>query len=156
MNFTLKETDLAIITNEPVAKTFDNEPAYLHATIEPVDDSIHFKTRKYRVRTDLAIYKKQLRYELNEAGDLIGKEVFVLTATEQRQDWSYLVFSYAEIDAFASELAGVMPAGLSKTERDSFELASVFLKLRKESLAWGVASESWRLRNENDLLKTDI
>lgn len=152
----IKETDLAIITTEPLSRSFANEDVYMHAVIELVADNNHAKTRKYRVRTDFALYKPVVRYSENEAGELVEQNVFALTIVEQKQDWATIVFSYDEINAFADQISAEIPESLSRIDRDTLELKTMFLKLRQESMAWGVAPEKWKIRTTEDLIKTEL
>ena len=148
-------TDIAIITKDAVAKTFNNEDAYLHAVIVPIEDNPTSKIRRYKVRTDLAVYKPievpVLDDDSNETSETETKQQ--LTVVEQRQDWSEQRISYSEIDAFAAAISDQMPEGLTKTETELLQLALVFKMERQKRKPWGVAATQWRLRTDNDLIK---
>ena len=157
----ISKTDIAIITNTAVLKTFDNQDAYLNAVIEPVHDDPIAKVRTYKVRTDLAVY---LPVEVavldsngaptfDDEGAAITETKQQLTNVEQKQDWSLQVISYAEIDAFAAAVADSIPNGLTKTETEVLQLKLVFLMERKKNAPWGVAADQWRIRTEADLIK---
>ena len=148
-------TDIAIITKDAVAITYNNQDAHLYAVIVPVGDDPTAKVRLYKVRTDLAVYVPievpVLDDESNPTGDTETKQQ--LTIVEQRQDWSPQRISYAEIDVFSTAVASKIPAGLTKTERELLELKLVFLAERKKNKPYGVAASKWRLATENDLIK---
>ena len=164
MKHTLKSSDIAIITTQPVEKTFNNEDAFLYSTAEQVKDDADNKTRTYKTRTDLVGYTDVEVQLFNEDGtpklDADSNAVFEtkeqLIWLEQKQDWSITVFTYAEIDGFSEEIAALIPDELTRTQRDLLELQTVFLMRRKNDSPWGIAADKWRLRTNSDLLITKI
>ena len=161
MIHTIKTTDIALITKTAVLKTFENEEAHLHAVIVPVKDDPVNKVRTYKVRTDFALYLEievptfdaEGKELLDEARMSITETKHQLTNVEQKQDWSIQTITYAEIDAFAEAVSGIIPNNLSKTETETLQLNLVFLNERKKNAPWGVAADQWRLRTEGDLIK---
>lgn len=160
MNY-FKNTDIAIITTEPVEKTFGNQDAYLYGTIELIKDDNHKRKRIYKIKTDLAYYVDINIPRFDENGDAILDEndnqiIDVkekLTWLEQRQKWYRLEVSYEEIDAFAQSIENTIPSGLSKTEKEIFQLNTIFLLQRQQKAPWGIAPEKWKIATEQDLLK---
>jgi len=158
MKYTIKKQDLAIITNDKIEKSFDNEDCFLHGVIEVVKDDTINQKRTYRVRTDLALYEEKKIYQFNEAGEDIldenGDRVFsllkTLVAVEQKQDWSLHTFGYAEIDGFTQLVASQIPEGLTRTQKDILELKLMFLYKRDEESPWGIDVGQWRLRTDED------
>lgn len=149
----IKQTDIAIITTEAVDKTFDNQDAYLHGMIVPLKDDTTRQERSYKVRTDMVGYQEVEVPITKENGSTTAETKLQLVWLEQKQDWSVHSFSYAQIDAFATQVAPLLPEGLGRTAHDMLELQLMFLSLRKQEGPWGIVAEKWRLRTNDDLLK---
>ena len=158
---TFRSTNVALITTEPVEKTFQNQDAYLYAQIELVKDDNHNQIRVYRVRTDLAVYENFNEYQYdNVTGEILldtnGTPLVVvkqrLTWLETKQDWYTLEITYSEVDAFASSIANIIPAGLTKTQQEMFELNTIFLLQRQQQQPWGIDPNKWRIATPSDIL----
>ncbi|WP_271407437.1 hypothetical protein [Tenacibaculum soleae] len=161
MKQSFNKSDIAIITTDIVEKTFDNKDAYLHGMIKIVKDNEQTQKRTYKVRTDLVGYEnielpklnENNVQELDENDNPIFETKQILVWLEQKQDWSEQVFSYNEIDAFIEQLAPLIPSNLTRTQQDRFELNMMFLIKRQSVASWGISSDKWRVRIEEDLLK---
>lgn len=155
------KTDIAIITTEPVEKTFNNEDAYLHCVIKVVGDNEVDKIRTYKVRTDLVAYKDARVFLLDKQGEVVFKDngepetetKKQLTWLEQKQDWALQTFTYQQIDTFIEMIASSIPKNLTRTQRDIFELQTIFLLKRQEEQPWGIPANKWRIRLESDLIQ---
>lgn len=152
MKNTIQKNDIALITTERVVKSFDNEDAYLHAVIVPLTDDPIKKIRTYKVRTDLVGYKEVQVFDA-DINDYQTKQE--LTFLEQKQDWSLQKFTYAQIDAFSSSVASLIPEGLTRTQQSKAELEIIFLQQRQNDAPWGIAADNWKIRTVDDLLKEE-
>lgn len=141
MKQTINKTDIAIITTEPVDRSFNNEASFLHAVVKLVKDDEANQIKTYKVRTDLVKY---------------AEDTQELTWLEQKQDWNLQTFSYAQIDEFAEILAPSIPDGLTRTQRDAAELQLMFLKKRQQDAPWGIDGDKWKLRNDSDLTREKV
>ena len=157
-----RPTDIALITTEAVEKTFENQDAYLYAQIELVKDDNHANLRTYKIRTDLATYQDYKEFQFDEAtGEAIldaqGNQTFItkqkLSWLETRQNWYRLDVSYDEIDAFAASIATIIPQGLTKTQREQFELNTIFLLQRQQQQPWGIDPNKWKIVVTSDLIR---
>lgn len=149
----MNKRQLAIITTEPVDTTFDNQPVYIHAEILPVSDDPINQKRVYKVRTDLVGYEEFEVEELDPDNELVKVIKQKLVVLEEKQKWSPQTFSYDQINQLAIQMEGLIPEGLSRTERDVLELKTMFLFERKAAQPWGIPAEKWKIREESDLIK---
>jgi len=156
-----KKTDIALITNETVEKTFNNEDAYLYAIIRLKKDDEHNKQKTYQIRTDLANYKEVTYLEIDENNETaVDENNNPLTVTknhltwlETKQDWYDMTVTYSEIDAFAQSIESTIPNDLSKTEREILQLKTIFLMQRQQLEPWGIDANQWRKVTPEDYIK---
>lgn len=172
----LKKTDKAIITKNPVKKSYDNEDCFLYAQIEHVRTEADRQMEVYKVRTDLAKYinfKRVVYTEVEPVVDTtteptetiepvipIAPEVTStiisedkLTWVEQLQDWAIQEIPFNKILEFDAVLDAVIPTDLDRITRNALELKTMFLMQRQNDAPWGVEANEWRISNEDDLIK---
>ena len=132
-------TDIAIITNDALAKTFNGTDCHLLRRIDFVRNNLHASSRTYKVRTDLVCYVESEELENNEA---TTKQR--LTTIEEREAWRPITLSREQINALNAQTTELLPEGLDRYDKDIKELQLGLLLLTKQENAWSVAVDQWR------------
>ena len=145
-------TDIAIITNDPVAKTFNGTDCRVLRRIEFVRPNYGASSRTYKVRTDLVRYEEseEIVYDKDNKPTIATKQR--LTTIEEREAWRSITLSRAEINALDAQITELLPEGLDSYDRDIKKLQLGLLMLTKQEVAWGVAVSQWRELNSKDLI----
>lgn len=145
-------TDIAIITKDNVAKTFDGTDCCVLRRIEFVRDNYAASSRTYKVRTDLVRYEEseELVYDDENKATTTTKQRLVVM--EEREAWTPKTYSRAEINALDAQLSKLLPEGLDRYNKDIAELQMGLLVLTKKEASWGIAADQWQLCNKEDLI----
>lgn len=155
MKYTPNKNEIAIITDTPVMKSFDNVDCHLRAVISPLEEDEINGIEKFKVRTDLVSYKSQTVDFTDETEITKQKKITEMQWEEVKQDWSVQEMPISQTDAFASQIAPMIPADTPRSERKRLELLLMFKIKRQQEAPWGVAGNLWREMTENDYYKEE-
>lgn len=149
MKYNPSKSQIAIITDVPVMPSFNGTMCYLHAVIEEVK-----RHKLYKVRTDLVRYADVEEYRENENGEVLKIVLERLVYVEARQDWSQQIITEEQINKFTQIVTPMLPEGMDATVFEKSKIQMMFLLERKRNAPWLIEPELWRLRTEQDLIRS--
>ena len=143
-------TDIAIITNDALAKTFNGTDCHLLRRIEFVRPNYGASSRTYKVRTDLVCYEETEELVYDENNETTTKQR--LTTIEEREAWRPITLSREQINALDAQTTELLPEGLDSYDRDIKKMQLVLLVLTQQENAWGVVADQWHELTAEELL----